>query len=91
VQCQVYFGQLKNGGGVTGAGVTELGAAGSSRFGLLGSLMCVGAAGGVGATAAADVVAVVVGVFVVVLGGLLLALLPHAVSPPIAMIATAPV
>jgi hypothetical protein len=53
--------------------------------------MCVGAAGGVGATAAADVVAVVVGVFVVVLGGLLLALLPHAVSPPIAMIATAPV
>ena len=90
MQCQVYFGQLKNGGGVTGAGVTELGAAGSSRFGLLGSLMCVGAAGG-GAIAVADVVAVVVGVFVVVLGGLLLALLPHAVSPPIAMIATAPV
>ena len=95
VQWQVYFGYCKTDGGLTGAGVTELGAPGSSRLGLLGMLiLSVGAAGCGGAIAAADVVvavAVVVVVFVVVLVGLLLGLLPHAVSPPIAMIATAPV
>jgi hypothetical protein len=71
-------------------GENEFGLFGSSRLGLLGALICCdGGATGGGATATADVVVVVMVVVVVVLVGLLLALLPHAVSPPIEMIATA--
>jgi hypothetical protein len=70
-----------------GLGANELGPVGFSLF-------WVGATGG-GAGAAAEVVGAIMVVVVVVVAavvGLLVALLPHAaVSPPIAMSATAPV
>jgi hypothetical protein len=78
---------MKAGGGVFGLGANELGPLGLRFF-------WVGAAGG-GAVAAAEVVVaivVVVVVVVVAVVGVLVALLPQpAVSPPIAMSATAPV
>jgi hypothetical protein len=67
-----------------GLGANELGPLGLRLF-------WVGEAGG-GAVAAGEVVVVVVVVVMVVVAGLLVALLPQAaVSPPIAMSATAPV
>jgi hypothetical protein len=80
---------MKAGGGVSfGLGANKLGPVGFRLF-------WVGATGGGGAVAAAEVVGaivVVVVVVVVAVVGLLVALSPQAaVSPPIAISATAPV
>ena len=76
---------MKAGGGVSfGLGANKLGQVGFRLF-------WVGATGGGGAVAAAELVGAIV-VVVVAVVGLLVALSPQAAeSPPIAIIATAPV
>jgi len=76
---------MKAGGGVSfGLGANKLGPVGFRLF-------WVGATGGGGAVAAAELVGAIV-VVVVAVVGLLVALSPQAAeSPPIAIIATAPV